>query len=65
MLNHYHNFLPSQFHVHRMLDGMQVSNALNIDMAKASVIDILLVDWVGSVSYMPAKVEIQPPPSSG
>ena len=38
---------------------MQVSNALTIYMAKARVLDHLLGDCLGSVSYMSSKVEIQ------
>ena len=44
---------------------MQVSNALTIDMAKAHVLENLLGDCLGSVSYMSAKVAIQFPPRSG
>ena len=40
---------------------MQVSNALTIDMYKAHVLGNILIDWLGSVSYMSAKVEIQFP----
>ena len=48
-----------------MIDRIQASNSLTIDMAKAYVLDNLLRDWLGSVSYMSAKVEIQFPPRSG
>ena len=44
---------------------MQVSNALTIDMAKAHVLENLLGDCLGSVSYMSAKVAIQFPSRSG
>ena len=37
---------------------MQVSNELTIDMTKAHVLDNLLGDWMGSVSYMSSKVVI-------
>ena len=49
----------------RMLDGMQISNALPIDMAKAHVPENILGDWLRSVSYMFTKVAIQFPPRSG
>ena len=65
MLTHYHNVVPDQFRVQRMLDGTQVSNALIIDMDKAHVLENLLGDWLASVSYMSANVEIQFPPRSG
>ena len=55
----YHNVVPYQFCGQRMLDGMQVSNALNINMAKAHVLDNLLGDWLWSVSYMYTKVAIK------
>ena len=42
MLTRYQNFVPAHFRVQRMLDGLQVSNALTIDMAKYHVIDNLL-----------------------
>ena len=58
----YHNFVPAQFSVHRVIYGMQVSNTLTINMAKAHILDNLLEDWLGSVSYMSAKVVIQFPP---
>ena len=58
-LTRYQNFVPAQFCVQRMLDGIQVSNVLTIDMAKGHVLDNILADWLGSVSYMSAKVEIQ------
>ena len=48
-----------------MLDRIQVANVLNIDMVKARILYNLLGDWMGSLSYMDAKVEIQFPPSSG
>ena len=54
-----------QFPVQRMLDGIQVSNALTIYMAKAHLLDNLLGDWMGSVSYISSKVAIQLPPRSG
>ena len=38
---------------------MQVSNALTIDMYKAHVLGNLLIDWLGSVSYMSVTAEIQ------
>ena len=61
MLTHYQNVVPPQFDEQSMLDGVQVSNELNIYMEKANVLDNLLGDWLGSVSYMSAKVEIQFP----
>ena len=64
-LNRYQNVLPSQFRVQRMPDGMQLSNALTIDITKAHVLDNLLGDCLGSVSYMSSKVETQFPPRSG
>ena len=42
---------------------MQVSNTLTVDISKAHVLDNLLEYWLGSVSYMSTKVEIQFPPS--
>ena len=57
-LTHYQNVVPSQFCVQRMLDGMHVSNTLTIDMAKAHVLDNLLVDCLGYVSYISFKVVI-------
>ena len=48
-----------------MLDGIQVSNKLTIDMSKAHVLENLLGYWMVSVSYMSAKMEIQFPPRSG
>ena len=44
---------------------MQLSNALTIDITKAHVLDNLLGDCLGSVSYMSSKVETQFPPRSG
>ena len=41
-LTRYHNFVTAQFCVKRMLDRMQVSNALNIDMDKAHVLENIL-----------------------
>ena len=64
MLTRYQNVVPAQFLVQKMIDGIQVSNALTIDMAKARVLDNLLVHWLGSVSYMSDKVEIQFPQRS-
>ena len=34
MLTCYQNFVLAQFRVQRMLDGMQISNEINIDIAK-------------------------------
>ena len=48
-----------------MLGGMQVSNMLTIDIARAHVLENILGDWLGSVSYMFIKVAIQLPPRSG
>ena len=48
-----------------MLARIQTSNPLTIDMAKAYVLDNLLGNWLGSVSYMSFKVAIQFPPRSG
>ena len=48
-----------------MLDRIQISNAFNIDMDKAHVLEHILGDWMGSVSYMSTKVEIQLSPRSG
>ena len=45
-----------------MIYGMQASNALTINMAKYHVLDNLLGDWIGFISYMYSKVEIQLPP---
>ena len=47
-----------------ILGGMQVANALTIDMSKARVLDNILRYWVGSVSYMSVKVAIQFSPRS-
>ena len=58
MLTCYHNVVPAQFCAQRMLDVMQVYNALTIDMAKAHVLDNLLVDCLGYVSYISFKVVI-------
>ena len=55
-LTRYQNVVPYQFSVQRMPDGIQVSNALTIDVAKAHVLDNILVDWMGFVSYMYDKV---------
>ena len=44
---------------------MQVSKELIIDMAKAHVLENLLGDWLGFVSYLSAKVAIQFPSRSG
>ena len=55
----YHNVVPSQFPMQIMMDGMQESNALTIYMAKAHILDNLLEDWLGSVSYMSTNMEIQ------
>ena len=65
ILARYYNFVPAQFPMHRMLDGMQISNALTIDMAKSRVLENILGYFLGSVSYMSDKVVIQFPPSSG
>ena len=62
MLTRYHNVVPYQFCVQTMIDGMQVSKALIIDMANAHVLENLLGYWLGSVSYMSAKAAIQFPP---
>ena len=48
-----------------MLDGIQVSNTITIDMAKAHILDNLLGYWLESASYMYIKVEIQLPPRLG
>ena len=48
-----------------ILGGMQVANALTIDMSKARVLDNILRYWMGSVSYMSVKVAIQFSPRSG
>ena len=48
-----------------MPDGMQLSNALTIDINKARVLDNLLEDCLSSISYMSSKVKIQFPPRSG
>ena len=47
-----------------MLDRMQTSTTLTINMAKAYVLDNLLDDWLGSVPYMSSKVTIQFSPRS-
>ena len=47
-----------------MLNGMWVSNTLTIDTEKANVLGNLLGDWLGSVSYIPVKLEIQFPPGN-
>ena len=65
MLTCYHNFVLAQFRVQRMLDGMQISNEINIDISKAHVLENILVDCLGYVSYMYSKVAIQFPPRSG
>ena len=65
MLICYQKIVSPQFPVQRMLDGMHVSNALTIYMAKAHVLDNILGDWMGSVSYIFSKVAIQLPPWSG
>ena len=64
-LTRYQNVLPAQFRVQRMLDRMQLSNALTIDINKARVLDNLLEDCLSSISYMSSKVKIQFPPRSG
>ena len=64
-LTHYQDVIPAQFFLQRMLDGMQLANALTIDTEKAHVIDNILLDWLGYVSYMSAKAAIQFPPRSG
>ena len=64
-LTRYQNVVPAQFCVQRILDGMQVSNALTIVMANALVLDNLLGYWLVSVSYMSANVAIQFPPRLG
>ena len=65
MLTRYQNAVPVQFFVKRMLDGIQASNTLTIDIAKAHVLDNILVDWMGYISYMLAKVAIEFHPRSG
>ena len=44
---------------------MQKANSLTIDMAKDHVLDNILGDWLGSVSYVSSKVTIKSPPRSG
>ena len=61
----YQNYVQSQFHVKRILGGIQVENALNIDVAKVHLLESILVFWLGFVFYMSVKVAIQLPPSSG
>ena len=55
---------PTPLLVQSILDVMKATNALTIDMAKAHVLDNLLEDWMGSISYISAKVAIQFPPRS-
>ena len=57
-LTRYQNVVPAQFCVQRMLEGMQVSNTLTIDIAKAHVLENLSGDWLGSDPYKSAKVAI-------
>ena len=64
-LTSYYNVLPAQFHLQRIPDGIQISNALIIKMAKAHVLDNILVDWLVSISYISVKVAIRIPPGSG
>ena len=45
-LAHYQNVVPAQFRLHVMIDGMQVSNVLTIDMDKVHDLDNLLVYWL-------------------
>ena len=47
MITRYWNVVPAQFCLKRILDGMQVSNALTIDTAKAHVPENILGDWLG------------------
>ena len=44
---------------------MQVSKELTVDMVKPDILDNILGDWLGFVSYMSAKVAIQFPSRSG
>ena len=65
MLTRYQNIFLAQLCVHKTIDVMQVEKSLTIDMAKACAIEDVLVDWLVSVSYMFAKLEIQLLPRLG
>jgi len=51
-LIHYQHEIPHQFRVQRRLAGMQTSNTLTIDMAKAHVLNHCIGNWLGSVFYI-------------
>ena len=50
--------------VKRMLKGITISNSIIITMAKSHVLDNLLDNWAGAVSYMSTKILLEFPPST-